>query len=157
MKKLIALLLALCCLFVLSACGEAEKPEESKDLDLHALSQQMQEKLGVTIPELNQNMVLNMYGLSTEECAEMLVYSDYDATRCNEIWLIKAVDEAALEQVKTLAQSRVDSLLDQSRNYNADVFAASEEARIETRGLYLLLVVTTAGEAGDIAELFLNA
>ncbi len=157
MKRIVALLLAVCCLFALCACGEAEKPEKSKDLDLQALSQKMQEKLGVTIPELNQNMALNMYGLTTEDCAEMLVYSDYDATKCNEIWLIKAADEAALEQVKTLAQSRVDSLLNQSRNYNADVFAASESARIETRGLYLLLVVTTAGEADDIADLFLNA
>lgn len=159
MKKLIALLLALCCLFAFAACGNSGAQEENKELelDLKALNQQMQEKIGVTIPELNQNMALNMYGLTTDDCAEMLVCSDYDATKCNELWLIKAASEESLEQVKSLAQSRVDSLIDQSNNYNADVYAASQDARIETRGLYLLLVVTTAGDSGEIADLFLNA
>ena len=165
MKKLIALLMALCCLFAFVACGNSAEPAQSngeqeqteKGLDLQALNGKIQEKLGVVSPELNQNMVLNMYGLTAEDCAEMVVCSDYDGTKCNEIWLIKAASEESLAAVKSLAQSRVDSLLDQSKNYNADVYAASGDARIETRGLYLLLIVTTAGDSGDIAELFLNA
>lgn len=160
MKKLIALLLALSCVFALCACGgqeEEDKTEKETELDLAALSQQIIENIGVTMPELNENMALNMYGLSTEDCAEMKIYSDYDATKCNELWLIKANDEAALENVKTFAQSRVDSLLQQSNNYNADVYAASQAAKIEVRGLYLMLCVTTAGDSAAAADLFLKA
>ncbi len=159
MKKLIALLLALSCLFALCACGgeTEEKEEKEVTLELSALSQQMIERIGVPMPQLNENMLLNMYGLSTEDCAEMYVYSDYDATKCNELWLIKAADEAALEDVKTFAQNRVDSLLQQSNNYNADVYAASQKAEIEVRGLYLMLCVTTAGDASAVADMFLNA
>lgn len=160
MKKLIAVLLALSCLFALCACGGEEKEEQEKQevtLDLSALSQQILEKIGVPMPQLNENMLLNMYGLSSEDCAEMLVYSDYDATKCNELWLIKAKDEAALDNVKTYAQNRVDSLLQQSNNYNADVYAASQEAKIETRGLYLMLCVTTAGDSAEVANIFKNA
>lgn len=159
MKKLIALLLALSCLFVLCACGSEteEKEEKEVSLDLAALSQQAIEKIGVPMPQLNENMALNMYGLSAEDCAEMYVYSDYDATKCNELWLIKAADEAALENVKTYAQNRVDSLLQQSNNYNADVYAASQKAEIEVRGLYLMLCVSTAGDSAKVAKLFTEA
>lgn len=159
MKKLIALLLALSCLFTLCACGGEEEKEEEQEvaLDLSALSGQIIEKIGVPMPQLNENMLLNMYGLSAEDCAEMYVYSDYDATKCNELWLIKAADEAALENVKNYAQNRVDSLLQQSNNYNADVYAASQEAKIETRGLYLMLCVTTAGDSSAIADMFVKA
>lgn len=162
MKKLIALMLVLLLAVSMAACGsggENDKPEQAKEatLDLTALSGTMLEKMGAASPELNENMVLNMYGLSSEDCSEMKVFSDYDATKCNELWLIKANDEAALENVKKLAQNRVDALLTQSNNYNADVYAASQAARIETRGLYLMLVVTTAGDADQVADLFLNA
>lgn len=159
MKKLIAFLLTLSCLFTLCACGgeEEEKEEKGAELDLSALSQQIIEKIGVPMPQLNENMALNMYGLSTEDCAEMYIYSDYDATQCNELWLIKAADEAALENVKTYAQNRVDSLLQQSNNYNADVYAASQKAEIEVRGLYLMLCVSTAGDSAEVAKLFLEA
>ncbi len=158
MKKLIALLLALSCLFVLCACGEKEENENKEiALDLPALGEKMVEKIGVIIPQKSENKILNEYGLSSEDCAEMLIYSDYDATKCNEIWLVKATDEASLETIKTLAQSRVDSLLQQSNNYNAEVYAASQAAKIEVRGLYLMLCVTTAGDSAAVADLFLNA
>ena len=158
MKKLIALLLALCCLFVLCACGEKEETENKEiALDLAALGQKMVEKIGVIIPQKPENKLLNEYGLSSDVCAEMMVYSDFDITKCNEIWLIKANDAAALETVKTLAQARVDSLLQQSNNYNAEVYAASQAAKIEVRGLYLMLCVTTAGDSAAIADMFLNA
>lgn len=163
MKKLIALLLALSCVFALCACEDTDSKDDSpqnepaQELDLTALGQQMTEKMNVTLLPLPENMLLNQYGLSAEDCAQMLVYSDYDGTKCNEVWLVEAVDETALENVKTLAQNRVDSLLTQSNNYNADVYAASEEARIETRGLYLALVVTTSADSGEVMDLFLNA
>ena len=157
MKKLIAVLLALSCMFALCACGVEEEEEVTEEiLDLAALSTEIIEKIGVPMPQLNENMVLNMYGLSNEDCAEMYIYSDYDATKCNELWLIKANDEAALENVKTFAQNRVDSLLQQSNNYNADVYAASQKAAIEVRGLYLMLCVSTAGDSAAVAEMFLN-
>ena len=161
MKKLTTLILAFACLLTLCACGgeEGSKTEEPKELslDLAELSASMLEKMGATSPELNENMMLNMYGISADDCAEMKVFSDFDATKCNEIWLLKAKDEAALENVKTLAQNRVDALIAQSQNYNADVYAASQDARIEVRGLYLMLVVTTNGDSSEVAELFLNA
>ena len=159
MKKLIAILLALSCLVALCACGAEKEEQEVKEtaLDLAALSDEIIEKIGVPMPQLNENMALNMYGLSAEDCAEMFIYSDYDATKCNELWLIKANDEAALENIKSFAQNRVDSLLQQSNNYNADVYAASEKAEIEVRGLYLMLCVSTAGDSAAVAELFLNA
>ena len=156
MKKLLAFILAAACLVSLCACG-SQKQDAPTELDLSALAASMQEKIGVTIPELNQNMALNLFGLSTDDCVEMKVYTDYDATKCNELWLVKAANEDALNNVKELAQKRVDSLLAQSNNYNADVYAASQDARIETRGMYLLMVVTTAGDSGDVADLFLNA
>ena len=158
MKKLIALLLALSCIFALCACG-AEEEEETVEitLDLTALSTQMIQTIGTEMPQLNEMMALNLYGLTTDDCAEMLIFSDYDATKCNELWLIKAADEAALENVKTYAQNRVDSLLQQSNNYNADVYAASQKAEIEVRGLYLMLCVSTAGDSAEVAEMFNNA
>ena len=158
MKKLIALMLALVCVFALCACG-AEEEEETVEvtLDLTALSGEMIQKIGEEMPQLSEMMALNLYGLTTEDCAEMLVYSDYDATKCNELWLIKAADEAALDNVKAMAQNRVDSLLQQSNNYNADVYAASQDAKIEVRGLYVMLCVSTASDSAEIAELFKNA
>ena len=157
MKKLIAFLLVFASLFVLCACGGEETETQEVALDLNTLSTQMTEKIGVPMPQLPENMVLNMYGLSSEDCAEMLIFSDYDATKCNELWLVKAKDAAALENVKTFAQNRVDSLLQQSNNYNAEVYAASENAKVEVRGLYLMLCVTTAGSSAEIASLFNNA
>ena len=159
MKKLIALLLAVVCIFSLCACdGKEEQEEQEKEvsLDLPALAQQISEEIGVIMPLVAANKALNEYGLSDEDCDEIYAYADVDFNKCNELWLVKAKDEATLENVKTYAQNHVDQLLLQ-QTYNAEVFAAAENAKMETRGLYFMLCVTTAGDAASVVDIFNNA
>ena len=66
------------------------------------------------------------------------------------------IQQAAHIRRAPITKRKRDSLLQQSNNYNADVYAASQKAEIEVRGLYLMLCVSTAGDSAAVAEMFLN-
>lgn len=138
MKKVIALSLALCLLLALTACGEKKA---AVSLDVNALYDSYSEQL----PEMffpDDATLLNFLGIRAEDCTQYKVALCAEGLRADEVWLLEAKDEAALERLKQLAETRITSKLDETVSYVPDQYVIVQKAELLTNGLYLALLIS---------------
>ena len=62
--------------------------------------------------------------------------------RSDEVWLIEAKDDASLESLRQLAQTRIEAKLDETVSYAPDQYAVVEKAELLTNGRYLALLIS---------------
>lgn len=139
MKKIIAMLLIAALLLSVSACGAKEEPAVSVDLNA------LYESYGAYMPDMFQpdaDTMMNFLGIDTADCAQAVVYVCADGMRTDEVWLIEAKDQAALEKLQKLAETRIQAKADETVSYAPDQYAVVEKAQLLTNGLYLALLVS---------------
>ena len=139
MKKLFCLILALSLMLSLAAC--AGKAEEAASVDVKALY----ESYSQYMPEMfypDEATMLNFLGINVEDCAKYKVAICAEGMRSDEIWLIEAKDEAALETLRQLAETRIQSKLEETVSYAPDQYVVVEKAQLLTNGLYLALFIS---------------
>lgn len=148
MRKIGSILLAVAMLLSLCACGGQETPAttaaptaDPAPVDLQSLY----DTVVLQMPEmivLDETMMMNFLGITAEDCANAVVATCADGLRTDEIWLIEAADEAALERLKTLAETRLKLKGEESITYSPEQYAVVQKAEIIINGLYLALVVS---------------
>ncbi len=139
MKKMISLLLALALLLTLAACGG--KAEEPVSIDVKALY----ESYGQYMPDMffpDEDTMMNFLGISVEDCVQYQVAICAEGMRADEVWLMEAKDASALENLKQLAQTRVEAKLEETVTYAPDQYVVVEKAVILTQGNYLALLIS---------------
>lgn len=139
MKKLISLLLATLLVVSLAACGGSAP--KAKNVDVNAVFDSVSQYL----PEMfypDETTMLNFLGIKAENCKQYKVAVCSEGLRADELWIIEAKDEAALETLKKLANSRIESKLDETESYVPDQFVIVQKAEIVTNGLYLALIIS---------------
>ncbi len=141
MKRIFALILVLCTVFSLAACGGEEKKETPVTLDLAAMYTKMEASLPEMVP-LNEDAMLNRYGIRAELVSEALVYICLDGLKADEIWLLKAADDAAMTDLEKLAQSRMQAKDEESVTYSPEQNKIVKQGKILKRGDYLALIVS---------------
>lgn len=151
MKKMFALILAACCL--LSACGAA--PEETVKLDLAQVYTDMAAATDETMSHIQTDWLFDMYGIDPADCKECYVYSFNSGIMAAEIWLIEAASPEALARLKTLAETRLSALDNQSASYSPQLNEIVKKAQVIVRGDYLAMILSSNVEA--LAEVFNNA
>lgn len=148
MKKIIALVLTLVCLSLLGACGKTEQPPVTeKTRSLTEVYAEM-EKILPKMTEINQNSMLNLYGLDAQLYVEAKVTVCSDGLRADEVWLIRAKDEAALAKIKQFAENRITAKDEESITYSPEQNKIVKEGQILVDGLDLALLVSP-----DVAQL----
>ncbi len=138
MKNLISLLLIFSLLLSLTACGGKEN---AVSMDVNALYESYSEQL----PEMfypDEATLLSFLGIKTEDCTQYKVAICAEGLRADEVWLIEAKDEAALERLSQLAQTRIASKLDETVTYAPDQYLVVQNAQVLTNGLYLALLIS---------------
>lgn len=138
MKKWIALVLCLTMVLCLAACGQKE---EAKSADVNALY----ESYGAYLPEMfypDEDTLLNFLGIQATDCTQYKVAICAEGLRADEVWLIEAKDQAALETLQQLANTRIQAKLDETVTYVPDQYVIVEKAEILTNGLYLALLIS---------------
>ena len=138
MKRMIAAVMIAAVLVSLCACGAA--PAE-KDIDLNALYEGYGDRLPAMMV-LDETTMLNFLGIRAEDCSEFVAAICMGGLEADEVWLIKAKDEAALESLKNLAQTRMNAKLDETVSYNPEQYAIVQKGVIVTNGLYLAFLVS---------------
>lgn len=139
MKKMISLLLALALMLTLAACGG--KAEEPVSIDVKALY----ESYGQYMPDMffpDEDTMMNFLGISVEDCVQYQVAICAEGMRADEVWLMEAKDASALENLKQLAQTRVEAKLEETVTYAPDQYVVVEKAEILTQGNYLALLIS---------------
>jgi len=167
MKKLY-FLLAVLMVVLLAGCGGEAAPAETAApvetavsaepvvLNMQELYTAMTATAGM--PEmlpLEPDMQLNFCGIDTADCAQSAVAICANSLRTDEIWLIEAVDEAALERIQTMAQNRLTAKGEESITYSREQYAVVQEAQIITHGNYFALLVSP--DVDTLAQLFRDA
>ena len=140
MKKIISLILALVLMLSLAACG-GSKAAEPVSVDVAALY----ESYSQYMPDMfypDEDTLLNFLGVEASDCAQYKIAICAEGMRSDEVWLIEAKDQAALENLRTLAQTRIQSKLDETVTYAPDQYVIVEKAQILENGLYLALLIS---------------
>lgn len=139
MKRIICLMLALVLALSLAACGG--KAEEAVNVDVAALYDSYSQYM----PDMfypDEATLLNFVGISVEDCAQYKVAICAEGMRADEVWLIEAKDDAALETLKALAETRIESKLEETVTYAPDQYVVVEKAQILVNGRYLALFIS---------------
>jgi len=138
MKKFICMIIALCLLLGMAACGSKE---QDVSLDVAALYEDYQQHL----PEMffpDEATLLNFLGIHAEDCVQYKVAICAEGLRADEVWRIEAKDDAALETLTNLANARIQSKLDETETYAPDQYLIVQQAVVLTQGRYLALFIS---------------
>ena len=148
MKKFLSLILILA--LILSACGQS--PE--KEVDLQSVFNSLTEKMPEMLV-LDETIQLNLLGIDSADCQQVITAICADSVRADEIWLIQAKNTAALERIKALANTRVEAQAEVCESYSPDQYAIVKEAELVTSGLYLALLI--GPDAASMKKTFTSA
>ena len=148
MKKFLSLILILA--LILSACGKSSEKEVDLQSVFNSLTENMPEML-----VLDETIRLNLLGINSADCRQVVTAICADSVRADEIWLIQAKDTAALEKLTALAKTRVESQAEVCESYSPDQYAIVKEAELVTNGLYLALLISP--NAASMKETFASA
>ena len=138
MKKYIALLLAVLML-CLAGCGG--KDQTKNVIDVQSVYDSMADVLPEMLP-MDEAMMLNFCGIKAEQCKQVVVAVCSDGLRADEVWLIEAVDEGALEELKNLADGRLTRKGEESITYSPEQYEVVKKAEVITAGNYLAVLVS---------------
>lgn len=157
MKRICVILLSAALLLSMTACGgttpeatdsagettaaTAAATEPAAPVDLQALYDTMAGHMPEMIV-LNETMMMNFCGIAAEDCAQAVVAVCDDGLRTDEVWLIEAVDEAALSRLQELAENRLKAKGEESISYSPEQYAVVEKAQVVTSGLYFAVIVS---------------
>ena len=138
MKRIVSLLLAIVMLLALSACGG----KNAKQVNMDELYQQLLETMPDMILIEDADMRLNLMGIRSEDCAQVVTAVCADGLRTDEVWLIEAKDAAALERISAMAENRLFAKGEESITYSPEQYAVVQKAVTVTEGLYFAMLVS---------------
>ena len=138
MKKFIAIVLAV---LVLCLAGCGGKDQTVNVIDVEAVYSSMESVLLEMLPMV-EAMMLNFCGIKAEQCKQVVVAVCSDGLRADEVWLIEAADEAALEALKGLADGRLTRKGEESITYSPEQYEVVKKAEVITAGNYLAVLVS---------------
>ena len=139
MKKITVMLLILSLMLSAAACGA--KTEEPVSVDLSA----MYDSFGPYLPEMffpDDETLLNFLGINAEDCVQYKVALCGEGMRADEVWLIEARDDAALERLQKRAQTRIEAKLEETISYVPDQYVIVEKAELVVIGKYVALLIS---------------
>lgn len=151
MKKFVALLCIVCLLAALCACGADANPEPQAVVDEIVASLSIESALTVPTERLTA-----LYGIAAEDIDESACFTTLDGgVFPDEVVIVRAVDSAAAGRVAECLNARLESVMAQAQNYDAESLAVAQKCRVITKGLYAALFISPQHEAME--ELFENA
>ena len=153
MKKFGILLVLMLLMISMTACGGSGSPAETAaptavELNMQALCDEIlaMENVPEMLP-LDPDMQLNFCGIDAADCRQSVVMICADSLRTDEIWMIEAVDEAALARIQTLAENRLTAKAEESITYSPEQYAVVQKAEIITVENYFVLLVSPEADA----------
>ena len=137
MKRMIVALLAL--MLLLAGCGGEEKAVEVNVQELY----KDLEAVGMPkMVEVNQDMMLSLYGIKAEDTKQAKVMICDDGLKADEVWLIEAVDAAAAKRIVEKANSRIAQKDAESATYDPEQNAIVKKTLVVTQGNYVFMITS---------------
>ncbi len=162
-KTLIAVIALLA--LILTGCG-ASQPTTSAPVETTAAAtepaapdfEKVYEEMTGKLPEmiLLDDATMQTYcGINKEDCLQALVAVNLNGLETDEIWLIEAKDEKAMDDLEAAAQLRLKMKAEETETYAPAQYEVVKKAQLIREGRFLALIVTP--EAETLAGTFRTA
>ena len=150
MKKLTSLILALCMMLGLSACGGGNKDADSGTFstDLAAFYETIfaDEAEAPAMMELEEDLMSNFYpGLAEVERVQTVIYTALISAVACEVAMVEVANADDVETVKNIFQARIDAQVDGGAWYPDTIDQWANNSEIVVRDNYVCLFVTPDG------------
>ena len=123
--------------------GDAPLETVEKNV-LEAVSTEGMEKAGT-------QDIKRYYGLNPEDYRGIALYLPDDVMGVNEVLIVRLADEAQEEPVTEAAQKRLDTQKESFEGYGVEQTKLLNDAVLESKGDYVILIVSGKAQAGDEA------
>ena len=96
----------------------------------------------VQMLELTQAQMEALCGVAPQDVVQGQVYVCADSLRADEIWLLEARDEEALQRLTQAAENRLSQKAAESKTYDPVQFAVVQQSKLVVIGSFLALLVS---------------
>lgn len=145
MKKAIALIVAVCMMLLLTACGGGK----AKDVDIDALAQELAASSAFTMDisqyAMNAELAAPTYGFDASDVDSSVFY--FISGTGEEIFLAKASSDDAAAKLEGLCADRVASQKSSLENYVPEAIPRLDGATTVRQGQYVIFVVANDNAA----------
>lgn len=151
MKRIICLMLLVLCLLGLCACG-GNKDEDTKttareNINITEIKDTIIAEIGIEgAYDMDTAMLLNMYGIEEADVLECASFTTMDGVFPDEIIMVKATDNAAADRVEDKLTVRLEAVLTQSQNYDAENYAIAQKCKVIREGQVVALFISADHE-----------
>ena len=142
MKRFLCVIAVITVLAVtLCACGRAAKP-------LSEIFEKLKTDYNITdMLEYKSADDLSRYGIKAEDVEESAGGVNKTGVNQEEIVLVKAKDADAAKRVEDALNKRLESKLNETKNYNPEQYAIVEKCSVDVDGNYVSMIISSNAEA----------
>lgn len=129
-----------------------DPPAENK-VDLAAVRTAIVDQLGLVDPlNLDTDALNNLYGIDPSLVAQSASFTVAAGTFPDEVIMVEAVSDEAVASIQEKLQSRLDEVLVQSQNYDAENYKAAQSCQVRVNGRFVSLILSP--KQADIAAIY---
>ncbi|MBK6088090.1 DUF4358 domain-containing protein [Ruminococcus difficilis] len=142
MKRFLCVIAVITVLAVtLCACGRAAKP-------LSEIFEKLKTDYNITdMLEYKSADDLSRYGIKSEDVEESAGGVNKTGVNQEEIVLVKAKDADAAKRVEDALNKRLESKLNETKNYNPEQYAIVEKCSVDADDNYVSMIISSDAEA----------
>ena len=142
MKRFLCVIAVITVLAVtLCACGQAAKP-------LSEVFEKLKTDYNITdLLEYKSADDLSRYGIKAEDVEESAGGVNKTGVNQEEIVLVKTKDAEAAKRVQDALNKRLESKLNETKNYNPEQYAIVEKCSVDVDGNYVSMIISSDAEA----------
>ncbi|WP_405357596.1 DUF4358 domain-containing protein [Ruminococcus sp.] len=142
MKRFLCVIAVITVLAVtLCACGQAAKP-------LSEVFEKLKTDYNITdMLEYKSADDLSRYGIKAEDVEESAGGVNKTGVNQEEIVLVKTKDAEAAKRVQDALSKRLESKLNETKNYNPEQYAIVEKCSVDVDGNYVSMIISSDAEA----------
>lgn len=164
-KRIFAILVLAALTLTLTGCGETKAEPSAPAVSTEAATEpaapdfaKVYEDMSDKLPEmiLLDDATMQTYcGINKEDCLQAIAAVNLNGLETDEIWLIEAKDEAAMDELEAAAQLRLKMKAEETETYAPAQYEVVKKAQLIREGTLLALIVTPEAEA--LADVFRTA
>lgn len=116
------------------------------DIDLQSFKARIISDFDVTDPlDLTQERAAALYHIDPADIAESASFITMDGTFPDEVILLRAADANAADRIETQLELRLEEIMNQSQNYDAENYALLKKCKIQKKGTIVAIFISAKG------------
>lgn len=148
-KIIYTVIIAAVFMMLFASCDASKGPDKA----LSEIMDEIIEKCSISDEiELEIADLLDYYGIKGEDVAESAACVTMNGIFPDEIIMVKAKDGDAASRIQKCLETRLNEVMNQSKNYDAESYAVAQKCKVDVRGEYIAFFVSAKHE--DMTKIY---